>query len=170
MWPRPLDDAKPGQGTRSERMRSGAKNVCKISAQDDECSESTPKPGGLRRHTCLHCGSRGVLGWGKPRPGPAILSRAARLANDDMVAIGMQAVVDCAPRVQQALLDLKLMRDVAQHIDEYGRDGGDHRCFNPISWLGGTIAFDRAREASYALLSTIRAARDNAPDESAKTG
>ena len=36
--------------------------------------------------------------------------------------------------------------------------------------LGGTIDFDRAREASYALLSAIRrTARDDTPDESAKT-
>ena len=31
------------------------------------------------------------------------------------------------------VLDLKLMRDVAQHIDEYGRDGDNRRHFNPAS-------------------------------------
>jgi len=33
----------------------------------------------------------------------------------------------------QVLPDLKLMRDVAQHIDEYGRDGDNRRHFNPAS-------------------------------------
>ena len=38
-----------------------------------------------------------------------------------------------------------------------------------LAWLGGTIDFDRARKASYALLSAIHTARDDTPDESAKT-
>ena len=88
----------------------------------------------------------------------------------------------------QVLPDLNLMRDVAQHIDEYGRDGDNRRHSNPttgqrvgrrslhvmslgdlsFNWLGGTIDFDRARKASYALLSAIHTARDDTPDESAK--
>jgi hypothetical protein len=80
----------------------------------------------------------------------------------------------------QVLPDLKLMRDVAQHIAEYGRDGDNRRHSNPttgqrvgrrllhvmslgdwsFNWLGGTIDFDRARKASYALLSAIHTARD----------
>jgi hypothetical protein len=37
-----------------------------------------------------------------------------------------------------------------------------------FNWLGGTIDFDRARKASYALLSAIHTARDDTPDESVK--
>ena len=174
--------------------------------------------------------------WDGVRPSrSAILSRAARLANDAAVAIDMQlgrihdgltsgdpdafwkVLIDvdflvyalwrmrlagnlaqrtmgpswtALQEFNQALPDLKLMRDVAQHIDEYGRDGDNRRHSNPTTgqrvgrrslhvmslgdWsfnrLGGTIDFDRAREASYALLSAIRrTARDDTPDESAKT-
>lgn len=87
-------------------------------------------------------------------------------------------------RFNQALPDLELMRHVAQHVDEYGRDGDSRRQFNPttaelvgrrslhvmsfgewsFNWLGGTIDFDRARKASFALLSAIRTARDEASD------
>jgi len=72
----------------------------------------------------------------------------------------------------QVLPDLKLMRDVAQHIDEYGRDGDNRRHSNPttgqrvgrrslhvmslgdlsFNWLGGTIDFDapaKPRTRSY---------------------
>jgi hypothetical protein len=75
-----------------------------------------------------------------------------------------------------AVPDLKLMRDVMQHVDEYGRDdAGRHdkrvgrRSLHTMqfgersfSWLGGTIDFDRARAASVELRSAIRAARDQA--------
>lgn len=49
--------------------------------EGNECSHGVgTEAGGLRRPTCLHCGSRGVLG--RVSPGrSAILSRAARLAN-----------------------------------------------------------------------------------------
>jgi hypothetical protein len=75
------------------------------------------------------------------------------------------------------------MRDVMQHVDEYGRDGAGRRHFHPrtgrqigrrslhsqmgfgensFHWLGDTIDFDRARTASFELMSAIRAARDQA--------
>ena len=36
-------------------------------------------------------------------------------------------------KFDQVLPDLNLMRDVAQHIDEYGRDGDNRRHCNPIT-------------------------------------
>ncbi|QZA17148.1 hypothetical protein K3U93_21530 [Mycobacterium malmoense] len=81
-----------------------------------------------------------------------------------------------------AIPHLKLMRDVMQHIDEYGQDGDGRRHLSPrtgrrigrrllhsqmgfgdnsFNWLGGTLDFDQARNASLLLLSAIRAARDN---------
>ena len=79
-----------------------------------------------------------------------------------------------------ALPDLKLMRDVVQHIDEYGQDGVRRRHVSPgtgqrigrrwlhtmslgeqtFGWLGGTLSYERARTASLELLSAIRTARD----------
>jgi len=82
-----------------------------------------------------------------------------------------------------AIPDLKLMRDVAQHVDEYGRDADGRRHTHPrtgrrvgrrslrsqmgvsrdsFHWLGGTIDFAQARDAAVTLLSAIRAARDAA--------
>lgn len=84
-----------------------------------------------------------------------------------------------------ALPHLKLMRDVLEHIDEYGRDadGRARRHRHPrtgqligrrylhsqmsygdtsFNWLGGTLEFHRAREVAFELLSAIRTARDNA--------
>jgi hypothetical protein len=79
-----------------------------------------------------------------------------------------------------AVPNLKLMRDVMQHLDEYGRDGGTRRHFNPrtgqligrrylhsqisfsdksFNWLGGALDFDQAHNASLQLLSAIRKAR-----------
>ncbi|KRQ31312.1 hypothetical protein [Mycobacteroides abscessus] len=79
-----------------------------------------------------------------------------------------------------ALPDLKLMRDVTQHIHEYGTDFD--RRHNPnvgrralevkslgkeaFNWLGGTLDFNKAAEASSALLSAIRAARDDEYEQS----
>ncbi len=80
------------------------------------------------------------------------------------------------------------MRDVAQHIDEYGRDGDNRRHCNPITgqrvgrrslhvmslrdlpfnWLGAPL-ISTAGKASDALLSAIHTTRDDTPDESAKT-
>jgi hypothetical protein len=82
-----------------------------------------------------------------------------------------------------AIPHLKLMRDVMQHIDEYGQDGEGRRHLNPrtgrwigrrllhsqmgfgdnsFNWLGGTLDFDQARDTSLLLLSAIRSARDSA--------
>ena len=82
------------------------------------------------------------------------------------------------------------MRDVAQHtLTSTGATGDNRRHFNPttgqrvgrrslrvmslgdwsFNWLGGTFDFGRARKTSYALLSAIHTARDDTPDESAKT-
>lgn len=79
-----------------------------------------------------------------------------------------------------AVPNLKLMRDVMQHLDEYGRDGDSRRHLNPrtgqlvgrrylhsqtsfddqsFNWLGGTLDFDQAHGASLQLLSAIRKAR-----------
>ncbi|WP_139813681.1 hypothetical protein [Mycobacterium simiae] len=83
----------------------------------------------------------------------------------------------------RALPHLKLMRDVMEHIDEYGgdADGRARRHDHPRSgqhigrrylhsqmshsdesfnWLGGTVEFGPARVASLQLLSAIRTARD----------
>lgn len=82
-----------------------------------------------------------------------------------------------------AIPHLKLMRDVMQHIDEYGQDGDGRRHLSPctgrrigrrllhsqmrfgnngFNWLGGTLDFDQAHDASLLLLSAIRTARDDA--------
>jgi hypothetical protein len=82
-----------------------------------------------------------------------------------------------------ALPHLKPMRDVMEHIDEYGRDadGRARRHYHPrtgqligrrylhsqmsysyksFSWLGGTVEFGPARITSLQLLSAVRTARD----------
>ncbi len=87
----------------------------------------------------------------------------------------------------RALPHLKLMRDVMEHIDEYGRDadGRARRHYHArtgqlvgrrylhsqmshsdksFNWLGGTLEFDPARVASLQLLSAIREARDGFAD------
>lgn len=160
-----------------------------------------------------------------PPSGPAILRRAARLANDAAAAVDLQlgrirAEVDSADpdafwtalidaeflvaslwktrlagrlaqwvqgedwaglrEFDQALPDLKRMRDVTQHVDEYGRDAESRRHDHPrtgqrvgrrslhsqmsigresFCWLGGTIDFAQARDAAFALLAAIRAVR-----------
>ena len=166
--------------------------------------------------------------WDQTEPtSPAILARAAQLANEAVVAVDMQlgrirsglrsrdpdafwsVLIDIEFFIatlwklrlagnlahsvmghswtalrdfDRAVPDLKLMRDVTQHVDEYGRDGDRRRHSSPttqqrigrrslhtmscreqsVHWLGGTIDFDRARTASFELLSAVRAARDQA--------
>ncbi|WP_157746184.1 hypothetical protein [Mycobacterium marseillense] len=84
-----------------------------------------------------------------------------------------------------AVPNLKLMRDVMQHLDEYGRDGDGRRHRNPRSsqligrrylhsqmsfddhsfnWLGGALDFDQAHNASLQLLSALREARADADE------
>jgi len=81
----------------------------------------------------------------------------------------------------QVLPDLKLMRDVAQHIDEYGRDGDNRRHSNPttgqrvgrrslhvmslgdlsFNWLGGTIDFRPRPQSHGARRHTRRVRKDD---------
>lgn len=89
------------------------------------------------------------------------------------------AVDDALTSFDQALPDLKRMRDVAQHIDEYAVDGPGRRHKRTdgsrlgrrslevevlgndrYHWLGGTIEVRQAREAAQRLYSAIRQARD----------
>jgi hypothetical protein len=79
----------------------------------------------------------------------------------------------------QALPHLKLMRDVSQHIAEYGIDGDGRKAINPrtgkpvgrralevkslgdtFGWLGGELDLTAADTASMTLLNAIRAERD----------
>lgn len=79
----------------------------------------------------------------------------------------------------RALPDLKLMRDVSQHLAEYGVDGSGRRHINPrtgervgrralevkslgedFGWLGGSLNLERADAASRTLLGEIRTVRD----------
>jgi hypothetical protein len=82
----------------------------------------------------------------------------------------------------RAVPDLKLMRDVTRHVDEYGRDGDRRRQSSPTTrqrigrrslhtmkvgeqsfhWLAARLISTRARTASFELLSAVRAARDQA--------
>ncbi|MGA9376216.1 MAG: hypothetical protein WBV64_14545 [Mycobacterium sp.] len=80
----------------------------------------------------------------------------------------------------QALPDLKLMRDVSQHISEYGIDGDGRKATHPrtgrplgrralevkslgdtFRWLGGELDLTTADAASMTLLNAIRAERDS---------
>lgn len=77
-------------------------------------------------------------------------------------------------RFDQALPDLKRMRDVSQHIDAYGRDYAKRKHSDvgrralhtsrispeQFHWLGCTLNFDLARTAAFALLADIRGVRD----------
>lgn len=68
--------------------------------------------------------------------------------------------------------DLKLMRDVAQHLDEYAIDAGHQRCVghrslevgdlntDEFQWLGGTLNLPQARQAAVVLYLSIKQARD----------
>lgn len=82
-----------------------------------------------------------------------------------------------------ALPDLKLMRDVTQHIHEYGTDS-DTRHNRAVgrralevkslgkdvfNWLGGTLDFNKAAQASSDLLSAIRRERDDEFSQSSET-
>ena len=173
--------------------------------------------------------------WDQAEPTKSnILIRAARLANDAVVAVDMQlerirsglrsrdpdalwkVPIDieflvaslwkarlaaylarsaigpswtALDEFNTAVPDLKLMRDVIQHVDEYGRDGDGRRHRNPYTgerigrrwlhtmqlgdksfgWLGGIIDFDGARAASFNLLLAIRAARDETADTSSQS-
>lgn len=79
----------------------------------------------------------------------------------------------------RALPDLKMMRDVSQHIAEYSIDGDGRKAINPrtgkplgrralevksigdtFRWLGGELDLTTADAASMMLLKAIRAARD----------
>ncbi|QQG97139.1 hypothetical protein HBE99_10095 [Mycobacteroides chelonae] len=79
----------------------------------------------------------------------------------------------------RALPDLKLMRDVSQHISEYGIDGDGRKAINPrtgkpvgrralevkslgdtFGWLGGELDLTATDTASITLLNAIRAERD----------
>jgi hypothetical protein len=79
----------------------------------------------------------------------------------------------------QALPHLKLMRDVSQHIAEYGIDGDGRKAINPrtgkpvgrralevkslgdtFGWLGGQLDLTAADTASMTLLNAIRTERD----------
>ncbi|QSM92974.1 hypothetical protein I3U40_18125 [Mycobacteroides abscessus subsp. abscessus] len=79
----------------------------------------------------------------------------------------------------RALPDLKVMRDVSQHIAEYGIDGEWRKAINPrtgkpvgrralevrslgdtFGWLGGDLDLTAADAASMTLLKAIRTVRD----------
>lgn len=78
-------------------------------------------------------------------------------------------------RFSMALPDLKLMRDATQHIHEYGADSDRRHDKNvgrralevkslgkdAFNWLGGTLDFNKAADASSELLLAIRTLRDN---------
>jgi len=87
----------------------------------------------------------------------------------------------------RAVPNLKLMRDVIQHVDEYGRDATERRHTHPqtgrkvgrrslhsqmgisgdsFHWLGGTIDFAQAQDAAATLLAAIRVARDGSASTS----
>lgn len=79
----------------------------------------------------------------------------------------------------RALPDLRLMRDVSQHIAEYGIDGDGRKAINPrtrkplgrralevkslgdtFGWLGGELDLTASETASMTLLNAIRTERD----------
>ncbi len=106
-----------------------------------------------------------------------------RLAGLMSTSDGVRAAVDTFDR---EVPDLKLMRDVSQHLDEYAVDGPGHRHNLPgetkrvgrcrlevprwsddrFEWLGGTINVAQARSAALRLYTVIREQRDAQSDQS----
>jgi hypothetical protein len=85
---------------------------------------------------------------------------------------------------ETAVPHLKLMRDVLQHIDDYGQDAESRKHHHPrtgrrigrrllhsqlgfndksFDWLGGTLNFEDARTAALQLESAIRQAQEIPP-------
>lgn len=94
------------------------------------------------------------------------LRRAAELA--ESIPPLKASVVSAIAAFDAALPDLRMMRDVGEHINEYARDRGRkkeirHRQLQvgtwdgmTYSWLGGSINVDDALGAAEALTSTLR--------------
>lgn len=85
------------------------------------------------------------------------------------IDVGVRKALDVFNR---AIPDLKLMRDVAQHLDEYAIDAGHQTCVGRRSlevgrlntdefhWLGGTLNLPQAQQAVEVLYLSIKQARD----------
>ena len=83
---------------------------------------------------------------------------------------GVQRALDVFKR---EIPDLKRMRDVAQHLDEYAIDAGHQRrvgrrslevgrlSTDEFHWLGGTLNLPKARRAAVMLYLSIKRARDS---------
>lgn len=98
------------------------------------------------------------------------LRRAATIAA--AVPEAKPVLTDAIAQFDLALPDLKMLRDVAEHIDDYALDAGRVRSVarqelevsivsddgTTLSWLGGSISSTEALRASQALFAAIQSA------------